>query len=318
MRSALIVAIASVATLACGGSGQEGSGGASAGTGLSAAEGTGGDLLATSGTAAGGGIPTNFIPADEGAYALGKAIMGDGTTDTGITAGADCDILVGVVRDFKGANQPGGHPDFEAFSGDQETPGLVLGDLGMDNKPVYAGRCDDSGSKGCPYGEQLTTMANFDQWYRYTPGVNMPYLIYFKFSKNGNTSTFASSHFFPLDGAGFGNSGKGTDNQQHNFHFTTELHTQFKYLGGEQFKFTGDDDLWVFINKKLAIDLGGLHPARQQQIDLDQQAGALGITAGGVYALELFHAERHTDASNFRVDTNLDFVDCGNVPPDVK
>jgi hypothetical protein len=34
-----------------------------------------------------------------------------------------------------------------------------------------------------------------------------------------------------------------------------------------------------------------------------------------VYSLELFHAERHTDGSNFRVDTNLGFVDCGTVPP---
>jgi len=65
------------------------------------------------------------------------------------------------------------------------------------------------------------------------------------------------------------------------------------------------------------MDLGGLHPARGATIDLDMQAGALGITTGNVYPLELFHAERHTNASDFRVDTNLVFVDCGTVPPDV-
>ena len=37
----------------------------------------------------------------------------------------------------------------------------------------------------------------------------------------------------------------------------------------------------------------------------------LGITKGKIYSLDLFHAERHSTASNFRIDTNLQFVDCG-------
>ena len=52
-------------------------------------------------------------------------------------------------------------------------------------------------------------------------------------------------------------------------------------------------------------------------VDLDVSAAELGLTKGEVYPLELFHAERHTVASNFHVDTNLSFVDCGSVPPDV-
>ena len=105
---------------------------------------------------------------------------------------------------------------------------------------------------------------------------------------------------FPIDGQGWGNEGN-----EHNFHFTFELHTQFAYNGSEVFSFTSDDDLWTFINGKLAIDLGGIHRAMSQQIDLDAQAGALGITPGNVYSLDFFFAERHTSESHFRIDTTI-------------
>jgi len=72
----------------------------------------------------------------------------------------------------------------------------------------------------------------------------------------------------------------------------------------------------VFINNKLAIDLGGLHSKQTDSISLDTQAAALGIKVGAAYNLDLFHAERHTSASNFRVDTNLEFTNCGTIVPE--
>ncbi len=70
--------------------------------------------------------------------------------------------------------------------------------------------------------------------------------------------------------------------------------------------------------KKLAIDLGGLHHELTQTVDLDDSATTLGIIKGNVYSLDLFHAERRTDESNFRIETNLDFVNCGSLPPEIK
>jgi fibro-slime domain-containing protein len=119
-----------------------------------------------------------------------------------------------------------------------------------------------------------------------------------------------------LDGVGWGNSGRGEDHNQHNFGFTTEVHTKFAYHGGENFTFIGDDDVWVFINNKLAVDLGGLHPKATGSIDLDKSAGDLGIAKGNEYTLDLFHAERHTTASHFRIDTNLTFTNCGVIVPE--
>ncbi|HVZ72706.1 MAG TPA: fibro-slime domain-containing protein [Polyangia bacterium] len=329
---------ATLSSLACTWSPSAPSAGGGLTTGTGGANGAGGDPT-TSGTGgvpvgngetggatfSGGGpgmvvpIPAGYTNADIGAYKLGDPISATSGTTSIDSPNTGCYQVVGIVRDFKGFNETGGHPDFEHYSGAAQTPGLVASALGSDRKPVYASKCESGSATldmtACPYGPQTTTKADFDEWYRTVAGVNLAYKIDFIFEPNGDKTTFDSKLFFPLDGAGFGLSGTGEDHQQHDFGFTTELHTKFMYKGGEQFTFTGDDDLWVFVNGKLALDLGGLHPQVSGTVDMDAMAGTLGITKGTAYDLELFHAERHTTASHFRVDTNFVFVNCGTIIP---
>ena len=121
-----------------------------------------------------------------------------------------------------------------------------------------------------------------------------------------NIYVYQSSAFFPIDGQGFGNGPTLPDGTTpHNFSFTTEIHLEFTYTGGEVFTFEGDDDVWVFINRKLAVDLGGMHPKLDGTADLDAQAAQLGIVKGNAYPMDLFHAERHTLDSNFNITTSI-------------
>jgi fibro-slime domain-containing protein len=229
--------------------------------------------------------------------------------------------MTAVVRDFRGSNETDGHPDFESFEGKAPTTGLLAEQLGSDSKPVYASHCEATPDKAlCPFGQMTTSEQAFDQWYRTTPGVNDAYVVYLMFQANGDVYTFQSNEFFPLDGSSTATlPGKGNHKMkyEHDFGFTTELHAEFLYKGGEQFSFTGDDDLWVFVNGKLAIDLGGLHPPATGTLDLDASAKELGLKKDETYPLDLFHAERHTNASNFRVDTTLGFTACGEITPEV-
>jgi fibro-slime domain-containing protein len=300
-----------------GAAGSGGSGGATmAGAGGTTDAATG-DAAGTGGSAGTGGTAgQGGFGADGSRYELGAPITYQGVPNTGVTVRDEkCDTIAGIVRDFKDATEPGGHPDFEAFAGAGATKGLVNAFLGSDEKPVYTGICETAGNTTtCPYGQQTTSKANFNQWYRTVDGVNQPFVVYLGFESVGNMMTFRCNNFFPLDNAGWGNNHTRADGSR-NYAFTTEIHLKIKYVGGETFRFMGDDDLWIFINGKLAMDLGGLHPQASDTISLDQQSSVLGITPGNEYTLDLFHAERHTWASNFNIETNFAFTDCGSSIP---
>ena len=269
-------------------------------------------------TPAAAGAPfmlTGVTATEVGGYKRGDEITPGAPNPTLSVGNNDgCGVLVGVVRDFN-TKGPGRHPDFEVFSGFGVTKGLVAPELGADSKPVYASPCELMPSRAlCPSGQQSTSKANFDQWYRDTAGVNHAYLLYFQMAPVGNVVSFQSENFVPMDASGWNDEVVGLDGQMHNYGFTTELHVKFKYAGGESFTFKGDDDVWAFINGHLAIDLGGLHEARTDSIILDQRAAELGLEKGKVYPLDLFQAERHSTGSHYRIDSTLSLVDCGSMP----
>jgi len=245
--------------------------------------------------------------------------------------------ITGVVRDFRELSEPKGHPDFERKPehGFGLYTGIVEPTLDNEGKPLphKPGKKVTSqwrDSQGRPINPALynadlgdtegefgasdtggVTAGLFYQWFRDVPGVNMsaplaitlhrqPGTNLYVFDDKEDPNYVATGGFFPINGQLFGNSA----GENKNFHFTYELQTQFAYTrnSGQVFTFTGDDDVWVFIDGKLVIDLGGVHGATSQTIDLDRLDW---LTDGQTHKLKFFFAERHRSQSNFRIETSI-------------
>jgi fibro-slime domain-containing protein len=248
----------------------------------------------------------------------------------------------------------GGHPDFGHYCCDDSLTkgkGVLRSTLDVARKPVWAG----PDPVPDPSQLLFTGKTWFDQWFRDVSNVNMTYYQTLTLLQNATTKTTYAMNsdtdqpwydrcgFFPLDdpdkpildqntgnpktypydssapngrmchayqGLGFGG-----DWADHNFSFTTELRYWFQYQGNENLKFTGDDDVWVFINGTMAVEMPGIHNRAVGTAIVDASNGTaqvgygeppgsyttvdLKLAIGSVYEAVVFQAERWCCGSNY-------------------
>ncbi|MBK6295883.1 MAG: fibro-slime domain-containing protein [Rhodoferax sp.] len=212
-----------------------------------------------------------------------------------------------TIRDFRGASDSY-HPDFRNTGISGLKTGMVGASLDANGKPVYVGAGGGGNNAG-----NVQSQATFATWYRdcnaATPGTTCIQQHTVTLTANVDANdvlTFSDSTYFPLDTL-TNSSIWDAGGNGHNFFFTSELALELIYdpTKGNVFSFTGDDDVWVFINGQLVLDLGGIHPATGGSFDLDNLAAGLGISAYGAYNFQMFHAERHWTQSTLNIESTL-------------
>ncbi len=314
-------------------------------------------------TFCGDGMVTGIEACDDGNNVDGDGCAADCTVEQGFICNPVVDHPESVsfavtYRDFLQRPEEGGHPHMrqprvsppEQVT-DRGIPGAVCdttnqdtcGRLDAEGKPTL----DPDTSEATLEDDHPSLFSNaeaFSLWYRGTndaalEGDDGPIQIIeipdqLTLTQQGDADSdvysFLSDEFFPLDGdLGFGD----TPGQSHNFHFTSELRYFFQYQGGETLTFRGDDDVFVYVNGRLAVDIGGIHAVQWARVvlgddgspaggDSDCTAATLedeepepctlsaeeaadpddsrfGLTKGGVYEIVFFHAERQPIWSNF-------------------
>jgi fibro-slime domain-containing protein len=192
------------------------------------------------------------------------------------------------------------HPDYGHGGGGI---GMVQTTLGTDHKPV-------------PTAQTLSANPNFNTWFNTNPNAAMPLkgaetCLNLEMGKSDDglweyddeKNLPAAGGFFPIDDWNTLDANSSCSEVKHNYGFCLESHATFVYQKGQVFDFRGDDDVWVFINNKLALDIGGIHPATPGTVNLD----SLGLKEGQTYPWDFFFCERNMCGSSLRIKTTIYF-----------
>ncbi|ACX75072.1 conserved domain protein [Fibrobacter succinogenes subsp. succinogenes S85] len=136
-------------------------------------------------------------------------------------------------------------------------------------------------------------------------------------NEEGDCNDTINPGFYPIDDLQYLDSAKTVLNPKfdwdiqgckHNYSFAMKVSAQFRYVKGQYFEFRGDDDVWVFINNRLVVDIGGCHSPVEGGVNLDtigQNDPSLKLVEGREYPFHIFFSERNATGSNFKMRTSI-------------
>ena len=185
--------------------------------------------------------------------------------------------------------------------------GLVDYKLGEDFLPVAKGG-DLTPNRG---------VKDMKRWFNVVEGKSENYVGNLKmdYKAEGAEFSFHQSNFYPLDEVEFSKDDV-VNNDSHNHLFTMSFAVPFTVLksGNEKFEITADDDTFVFVGDKLALDLGGIHEAATGKFTINEAGEVYASVAGEEFAytginldeegssiVRIFHADRNADESVFKI-----------------
>jgi fibro-slime domain-containing protein len=227
-------------------------------------------------------------------------------------------LMAATVRDFSK-----GHPDFDfgSLTGASVQKGMVEPSIGTDRKPIRSSKAPLPPVTFDRFaGWWRTDSTNADETLRsYESCVDIPMSKASDGLWEYDSYRDSPDHgFWPVEGPAnrFGETSPTCyvkpppdssiwvmGGLMRNGNFCMESHASFIYRPGQNFTFYGDDDLWVFINDKLVVDLGGVHLPKSDSVDLD----SLSLTAGMEYKWDFFYCDRQPCGSALRFKTSIYF-----------
>ncbi|EGG19218.1 hypothetical protein DFA_02466 [Cavenderia fasciculata] len=198
------------------------------------------------------------------------------------------------------------HPDKNANFEDPNCglkPGMIQSNLNPSTKiPVLNSQSSDLAA--C-----FKNTSTFPQFFQSVTNINIPIQKTLEATYDDQIKgyVYENSYFFPINNEGWDlTEGLKRDDRdkrdiRENFHFCLKFNAQFEYNDQGRFNFFGDDDVYLFIDNKLVMDLGGVHSSVDGSINVN----GLGLINKKTYDFDFYFCERHTKSSALKFTTDF-------------